>query len=244
MSCLSSGCRPDFFEGVRCALVDKGATPKWEHASVGDVAAVQLEQYFTLANNAASDDGVALDDALAAIGKTDLLLDEERGGALGSINAGEGGEEAGQAVTRALLNPSEALDTVAETEQRLWESIVSEQLSPAEKQVGESVSLCEAFLRANTGSESEGDVLEGGRERGTDGAEAEGGGSRRAGCGAICEFSTLPPAHSLRRVWQELLAEFPELGAPLTSADVSEEMAALAQQVAQHIDAEEAAAVE
>lgn len=36
----------DFFEGVRCALVDKGAKPKWSHGRLEDVKKEEVDKYF------------------------------------------------------------------------------------------------------------------------------------------------------------------------------------------------------
>jgi hypothetical protein len=36
----------DFFEGVRCTLIDKNDTPKWQHKSLFDVKRQEVEKYF------------------------------------------------------------------------------------------------------------------------------------------------------------------------------------------------------
>ena len=36
----------DFFEGIRALLVDKDQKPRWQHASLGDVSAEEVESYF------------------------------------------------------------------------------------------------------------------------------------------------------------------------------------------------------
>lgn len=36
----------DFFEGVRCTLIDKNDTPKFQHASVRDVKQSEINKYF------------------------------------------------------------------------------------------------------------------------------------------------------------------------------------------------------
>jgi len=36
----------DFFEGVRCTLVDRNDTPKWEHKSIFDVKSNEVDAYF------------------------------------------------------------------------------------------------------------------------------------------------------------------------------------------------------
>ncbi|HYM02599.1 MAG TPA: enoyl-CoA hydratase/isomerase family protein [Stellaceae bacterium] len=36
----------DFFEGIRALLVDKDQKPRWQHASLGDVGAEEVESYF------------------------------------------------------------------------------------------------------------------------------------------------------------------------------------------------------
>jgi len=36
----------DFFEGIRCILVDKGAKPKWTHDHVLSVKEAEVDKYF------------------------------------------------------------------------------------------------------------------------------------------------------------------------------------------------------
>jgi len=36
----------DFFEGVRCTLVDKNDKPKWQYASLEDVPQSEVDYYF------------------------------------------------------------------------------------------------------------------------------------------------------------------------------------------------------
>jgi len=36
----------EFFEGVRCTLVDKTDKPKWAHKSVNEVSKNEVERYF------------------------------------------------------------------------------------------------------------------------------------------------------------------------------------------------------
>jgi enoyl-CoA hydratase len=36
----------DFFEGIRAALVDKDQRPRWQHASLAEVTAAEVESYF------------------------------------------------------------------------------------------------------------------------------------------------------------------------------------------------------
>lgn len=36
----------DFFEGVRCTLIDKNAQPKWKHKSPLDVTEEEIKYYF------------------------------------------------------------------------------------------------------------------------------------------------------------------------------------------------------
>lgn len=36
----------DFYEGVRCAIVDKGDTPRWRPASIDGVSAEDVDAYF------------------------------------------------------------------------------------------------------------------------------------------------------------------------------------------------------
>ena len=38
---------PDFYEGVRCALVDKKDKPNWRHKSPFDVAQEEIDRYFS-----------------------------------------------------------------------------------------------------------------------------------------------------------------------------------------------------
>jgi len=37
---------PDFFEGVRCTLIDKGDKPQWSHKSVYDVDEKEVDKFF------------------------------------------------------------------------------------------------------------------------------------------------------------------------------------------------------
>jgi len=37
----------EFFEGVRCTLVDKNDKPKWGHKSFNDVTKEEVEKYFS-----------------------------------------------------------------------------------------------------------------------------------------------------------------------------------------------------
>lgn len=37
---------PDFFEGIRCTLFEKGQKPKWSHKSIYDVSENDIKQYF------------------------------------------------------------------------------------------------------------------------------------------------------------------------------------------------------
>ncbi|HET7594444.1 MAG TPA: enoyl-CoA hydratase/isomerase family protein, partial [Stellaceae bacterium] len=37
----------DFFEGIRAALVDKDQRPRWQHATLADVTAAEVESHFT-----------------------------------------------------------------------------------------------------------------------------------------------------------------------------------------------------
>lgn len=41
----------DFFEGVRCTLIDKKDTPKWEHKSISEVKNTEVEKYFEKISN-------------------------------------------------------------------------------------------------------------------------------------------------------------------------------------------------
>jgi hypothetical protein len=36
----------DFFEGVRCTLVDRNDTPKWHNKSIHEVQSSEVEEYF------------------------------------------------------------------------------------------------------------------------------------------------------------------------------------------------------
>lgn len=36
----------DFFEGVRCKVVEKGGTPNWRYKSIEEVPASEVESYF------------------------------------------------------------------------------------------------------------------------------------------------------------------------------------------------------
>lgn len=38
---------PDFYEGVRCTLVDKKATPNWRYKSPFDVPQEEIDRYFS-----------------------------------------------------------------------------------------------------------------------------------------------------------------------------------------------------
>jgi enoyl-CoA hydratase/carnithine racemase len=39
--------RGDFAEGIRALLIDKDKQPKWQHASVADVSAQEVDGFFT-----------------------------------------------------------------------------------------------------------------------------------------------------------------------------------------------------
>ena len=41
------GKAPDFFEGVRAAVIDKDRNPKWNPARLADVSAADLDSFFT-----------------------------------------------------------------------------------------------------------------------------------------------------------------------------------------------------
>lgn len=42
---------PDFFEGVRCTLLEKGAKPKWSHKSIHEVPESDVKKYFEPLNS-------------------------------------------------------------------------------------------------------------------------------------------------------------------------------------------------
>lgn len=36
----------DFYEGIRCAIIDKGAKPDWQPAAIAEVSAADVDAYF------------------------------------------------------------------------------------------------------------------------------------------------------------------------------------------------------
>ncbi|OZB05413.1 MAG: hypothetical protein B7X54_05555, partial [Idiomarina sp. 34-48-12] len=54
--------RGDFAEGIRALLIDKDKQPKWQHGSVGEVSAEEVDGFFT-------SPWAASDHPLATLGK-------------------------------------------------------------------------------------------------------------------------------------------------------------------------------